>query len=94
MSEAAYLGVRIECSPWGDHAPARRCDLGVEVYQLDTKKWVGLARGAGTLYRWQGLDDAEPPSGPKPPNAPEASGRGAERLSGPRALRLGSPFPR
>jgi hypothetical protein len=38
-------------------APQRRCDRNVIVYQLDTKKWVGLATGAGTLFRWQVIDD-------------------------------------
>ena len=63
-------------------AQARRCDLAVELYELDTKKWIGLARGAGTLYRWQVLaaaapptpastaSDPELPSGAKPPTAP------------------------
>jgi hypothetical protein len=57
-------------------APASRCDMSLELYRLDTGKWVGLARGAGTLYRWQVLDDAPPSGAPEssPAEAPAQSG--------------------
>jgi hypothetical protein len=38
-------------------APARRCDLSVDVYRLDSGKWIGFARGVGTLYRWRVLEE-------------------------------------
>jgi hypothetical protein len=50
---------------------ARRCDQSVDVYELDTKKWVGFARGVGTLYRWQILDEKSAAS--SPPNAPDGA---------------------
>jgi hypothetical protein len=40
----------------------RRCDMSVQVYELDSEKWVGFATGAGTLYRWQVLEDLAPPA--------------------------------
>lgn len=46
----------VEFTNFASDAPLRRCDVNVEVYQLDTKKWIGFARGAGTLYRWQVLE--------------------------------------
>ena len=42
---------------YASDAPQRRCDLAVDVYRLDSGRWVGFARGAGTLYRWQVLDE-------------------------------------
>ncbi|HEU4428153.1 MAG TPA: hypothetical protein VFT98_05335 [Myxococcota bacterium] len=47
-----------EYTNFASDAPQRRCDRNVIVYELDSKKWVGLATGAGTLYRWQVIDDA------------------------------------
>lgn len=47
----------VEYTSFASDAPAQRCDTSVEVYELDTKKWVGFARGAGTLYRWQLIDE-------------------------------------
>lgn len=75
----------VEYASFASEAPARRCDLGVELYELDTKKWIALARGAGTLYRWQVLDTAASPvpenaasapaplSRPRPPSSPKPS---------------------
>jgi hypothetical protein len=70
----------VEYLSFASDAPARRCDLSVEVYQLDTKKWIGLAHGAGTLYRWQVLDDAAPVSGAKP--ASDARSEGGAKPQG------------
>lgn len=38
----------------------RRCDLNVQIYQLDGGEWIGFATGSGTLYRWQAIG---PPQG-------------------------------
>jgi hypothetical protein len=46
-----------EYTSFASDAPQRRCDRNVIVYQLDSKKWVGFATGAGTLYRWQVIED-------------------------------------
>ena len=62
-------------------APQRRCDRNVRVYELDSKKWVGFAAGAGTLYRWQVIEDAAKKDGdggvagapPREPNAAQAA---------------------
>jgi hypothetical protein len=51
----------VEFTNFASDAPQRRCDVNVEVYALDTKKWIGFARGAGTLYRWQVLEPAPKP---------------------------------
>jgi hypothetical protein len=60
----------VEFTSLAGDAPLRRCDIGVEVYALDTKKWVGFARGAGTLYRWQLLEPDAPGDGAAQPAAP------------------------
>ncbi len=39
-----------------------RCDLNVQLYTLDTNKWVGLATGMGTLYRWRVIEPEEKPA--------------------------------
>ncbi len=46
----------VEFTNFESDAALRRCDVRVEVYQLDSKKWIGFARGMGTLYRWQVLE--------------------------------------
>lgn len=45
----------------------RRCDLNVQLYQLDSGDWVGFASGVGTIYRWQVLGTtATPATAPAP----------------------------
>ncbi|MBM4385686.1 MAG: hypothetical protein FJ091_20250 [Deltaproteobacteria bacterium] len=51
----------------------RRCDMNVQLYELDSKKWVGFASGAGTLYRWQLLEEATPNDPAPEASAPNAT---------------------
>ncbi len=57
----------VEYTNFESEAPLRRCDVRVEMYELDTKKWIGFARGAGSLYRWQVI-------APAPPNEAKSDG--------------------
>jgi len=66
-----------EYTNFASDAPQRRCDRNVIVYELDSKKWVGLATGAGTLYRWQVIEDATQGSA-EPANAQALPEAGAE----------------
>ena len=67
----------VEFANFASDTPLRRCDINVEVYALDTKKWIGFARGSGTLYRWQVLEDVKAPGDSQP--AAAAPGRDAKR---------------
>jgi len=66
-----------EYTNFASDAPQRRCDRNVAVYELDSKKWVGFASGAGTLYRWQVIEDATTKSDASAANATSAPEAGA-----------------
>jgi hypothetical protein len=68
----------VEYTSFASDTAAQRCDTSVEVYELDTKKWVGFARGAGTLYRWRLID--EKPAASTAPS--ERGGAGGAKESG------------